>query len=131
MKKSLTLISFFLFSVLSTLAQSPAMDLYVKDIYGFNRPYKDFIDSGKSNVTLFVFWKTCCHTNLSMVDSLIEVSDESEFTDRIKIVLVAVDDVKTSNRVLPVVRTKGWTYDVIVDVNMELARAMQVYIPPQ
>lgn len=131
MKQLILLISFFVVSTLSAYAQYPGMDLYVKDLHGVGKPCKSYLDKKEGNVTLFVFWKTCCPANLSMIDSLIELKDDGEYSDKIKIVLVSVDDTKTSNRVLPVVKTKGWTEDVIMDSNMELARAMQVYIPPQ
>ena len=131
MRQFIVLISFFVFTILSAYAQYPGMDLYVKDLHGVSKPCKSYLDKKEGNVTLFVFWKTCCPTNLTMIDSLIEVKDDGEYSDEIKIVLVSVDDTKTSSRVLPVVKTKGWTEDVIMDSNMELARAMQVYIPPQ
>lgn len=123
------------FSVMSAYmglnAQYAMTDLVVKSIDGKTKPLKDFIVPSEEEVTLFVFWKTCCPTNLSMIDSLLELTDEYGYSEKITVVLVSVDDTRTIDRVLPVVRTKGWKADVILDVNMELARAMAVYIPPQ
>ena len=127
MRQFIVLISFFVFTILSAYAQYPGMDLYVKDLHGVSKPCKSYLDKKEGNVTLFVFWKTCCPTNLAMIDSLIEVKDDG-FSSLFH---VSTGDTKTSSRVLPVVKTKGWTEDVIMDSNMELARAMQVYIPPQ
>ena len=112
-------------------AQYPGMDLIVKSMDGKTSRLNDYINKDEGNITLFVFWKTCCPTNLSMIDSLLELTDEYGDSDKISVVLVSVDDTRSTERVMPVVRTKGWKADVILDVNMELARAMSVYIPPQ
>lgn len=107
------------------------MEMYVNNMHGNSRPLKDYVDTKEGNVTLLVFWRTCCPTNLSMIDSLININEEGDYTDKIKIVLVSVDDSRTSSRVLPIVKMMGWTDDVIIDSNMELAREMQVKLPPQ
>ena len=131
MRRLVISVTFWVVTILTAFAQYPGMDLYVNDLYGVSKPCVSYLDKTEGNVTLFVFWKTCCPTNLSMIDSLIELKEEGEYSDKIKLVLVSVDDMKTSSRVLPIVKTKGWTEDVIIDSNMELARAMQVHIPPQ
>lgn len=107
------------------------MDQYVKSMEGKTYPLSHYVNSDYGHVTLFVFWKTCCPTNLSMIDSLLELAEEYEGNDKLTVILVSVDDSRSTTRVLPIVRTKGWKADVILDVNMELARAMSVNIPPQ
>lgn len=112
-------------------AQYPGQGLTVKSMEGNSKPFSSYINTEDGQVTLFVFWKTCCPTNLNMIDSLFELTDEYGESEDITVVLVSVDDTRSTDRVMPVVRTKGWKADVILDVNMELARAMSVYIPPQ
>lgn len=117
--------------LLSINAQYPGYEMTVKSMEGSSKPLTKYINTDEGHVTLFVFWKTCCPTNLKMIDSLFELTDEYGNSDDISIVLVSVDDIRSTDRVMPVVKTKGWKADVILDVNMELARAMSVYIPPQ
>ena len=112
-------------------AQYPGQGLIVTSMEGNSKPFSSYINTEEGHVTLFVFWKTCCPTNLNMIDSLFEMTDEYGEAEDITVVLVSVDDTRSTDRVMPVVRTKGWKADVILDVNMELARAMSVYIPPQ
>lgn len=113
------------------VAQYPVIDMTVKSMEGKISPLSQYINNDDGHITLFCFWKTCCPTNLNMIDSLLEITDEYGKSGKLTVVLVSVDDTRTGNRVMPVVRMKGWEADVILDVSMELARAMSVNAPPQ
>ena len=131
MKKLILLIGVIISVFSGIKAQYPGQGLTVKSMGGNSKPFSSYINTEDGHVTLFVFWKTCCHTNLNMIDSLFELTDEYGESEDITVVHVSVDDTRSTHRVMPVVRTKGWKAEVILDVNMELARAMSVYIPPQ
>lgn len=106
-------------------------DQSVKDMKGGTKSLKRLIDTENGHATLFVFLKTCCPTNLTMIDGIFEIAEENDEKDKLKIILVSVDDIKTSNRVPTVVGYKGWDSEVLVNPNMELARSLMVKIPPQ
>jgi alkyl hydroperoxide reductase subunit AhpC len=48
----------------------------------------------------------------------------------IKIYAVSIDDTRTSGKVLPLVNSSEWGYEVVLDINSELKRAMGVNNPP-
>lgn len=117
--------------LLTYASQYNGYDLIVTSITGESKKLGEYINFEEGQVTFFVFWKTCCPTNLNMIDSLLELYDDYEDSKLIRIFLVSVDDSRSTDRVIPVVKTKGWKSDVIIDNNMELARFMSVYTPPQ
>jgi hypothetical protein len=131
MKRAINTILLAVFICLVGNAQYIENSMTVKSMNGKSKSLSSYIDKTEGHVTLFVFWKTCCPTHLSMIDSLLELTGENGFSDDITVVLVSVDDNRSTDRVMPIVKTKGWEADVILDVNMELARAMSVYIHPQ
>lgn len=47
-----------------------------------------------------------------------------------KIYSVSIDDSRSTAKVKPFVEGKGWEFDVLLDTNKELARAMNVNNPP-
>ena len=47
-----------------------------------------------------------------------------------KLVAVSIDDARNSKKVKPKVLGYGWTYQILLDENMDLARAMNVNNPP-
>jgi peroxiredoxin len=48
----------------------------------------------------------------------------------VELVAVSIDDAKTVKRVRPLVNGKGWDYEVLLDENHELKRAMNVINVP-
>jgi peroxiredoxin len=47
-----------------------------------------------------------------------------------KLVAVSIDDARNSKKVKPKVLGYGWNYEILIDENMDLARAMNVNNPP-
>lgn len=128
--KKLILSIFCLFHIGIGYAQDVWPSHKVTDINGKIRDLKSYApDSG---VVLFVFWKTCCPNNVTMINELQEVWLDYNDTDKpVKIVLVSVDDQRSVSRVKPIVSTNGWEFDVIIDKNMDMARMYHINIPPQ
>lgn len=124
---------FLLYGLLVTIgcgAQSYWPEQSVKDMKGRTRNLKDF--ASEKGATLFVFWKTCCPNNITMIEELYEVWSEYEDEEKpIKVVLVSVDDQRTASRVRPLVSSNGWDWEVIMDKNGNLARTYNIIIPPQ
>lgn len=111
-------------------AQSYWPEQNVKDMSGKTKCLSDYAQKG--GTTLFVFWKTCCPNNITMIDELYEIwSDYDDDNHPIKVVLVSVDDQRTASRVRPIVSTNGWEWEVIMDKNEDLARTYHAIMPPQ
>jgi peroxiredoxin len=48
----------------------------------------------------------------------------------VEIIAVSIDDSKTQKRVKPFLKGKGWTYNVLLDSNQELKRALSIVNVP-
>lgn len=111
-------------------AQSHWPQLHVKDMNGNSHGFSDY--APEKGITLFIFWKTCCPNNITMLEELNEIWQEYDNPEKpVKIVLVSIDDQRTASRVKPIVSTNGWEWDVIMDRNGDLARKYNIIIPPQ
>lgn len=104
------------------LAKLPAVDIQTVDGKIFNT--KDIQNDGKPIiVSLWATWcKPCIAELLAIAD---EYEDWVEETG-VKLYAIAIDDAKTSARVAPFVNGKGWEYEVLLDVNSDFKRAMNV-----
>lgn len=104
------------------LAKLPAIDIQTVDGKIFNT--KDIQNDGKPIIVSL--WATWCKPCIA---ELLAISDEYEdWVDEtgVKMYAVAIDDAKTSARVAPFVNGKGWEYTVLLDVNSDFKRAMNV-----
>jgi thioredoxin-related protein len=80
---------------------------------------------------LIVFWATWCnHTSTGLSDIQDDYLDHWLDEFDLKIIVISVDDVKTSNRAVSMANSNGWDFDVYLDVNGEFRRALGVNSAP-
>ena len=79
---------------------------------------------------IIFFWKSCCRTPNKMLSVISEEYDDWKEKTGVKIVLVSVDDSRSSNGVRPFINGMGWDYEVLLDENSEFKRAMSVTAIP-
>ena len=76
------------------------------------------------------FWATWCGPCIKEHNALDEVYQDWQDETGVKIYAVSIDDSRTTAKVKPFVEGKGWDFEVLLDVNKDLARAMNVGNPP-
>lgn len=111
---------------LAQTQQLPAVQ--VKDMDGQSVDFKSVADSGK--LTIISFWATWCVPCIKELEAINEVYAEWQKKYNVKLVAVSMDDMRTSKKVKPKVLAYGWTYQILLDENQDLARAMNVNNPP-
>jgi cytochrome c biogenesis protein CcmG, thiol:disulfide interchange protein DsbE len=85
-------------------------------------------NNGKSMI--LIFWKSCCSPNIKMLDEFNEVYSNWKEETGVKIYAISVDDARSSSRIAPLVNGKGWEYEVLLDLNSDCKRAMNVIATP-
>ena len=130
MKKTLIVILCMTFSISlfaqeakdKHLAKLPAVE--IQDLNGNPFNTKDIQNDGKPVIiSLWATWcKPCIAELLAIAD---EYEDWVEETG-VKLYAISIDDSKTSSRVAPFVKGKNWEYTVLLDVNSDFKRAMNV-----
>ncbi len=125
MKRSLLSIALLVF--VTAIAQAPQTlpSLVLKDVNGKNKNVADYAKTGK--VTIINFWATWCTpckkelTNIN--DNLYETWKDKYNVD---LVAVSIDNAKNVLKVKPSVDGQAWEFDVLLDVNEDLKRALNV-----
>lgn len=77
-------------------------------------------------ILILSFWATWCKPCNSELDAIKEVYDEWQEETGVKLIAVSIDDARSAARVKPWVDGKDWPFEVYLDQNKDLARAMNV-----
>ncbi|MEK0421733.1 MAG: TlpA family protein disulfide reductase [Bacteroidetes bacterium] len=129
MKNILLLASALIFFASQVHAQNQTLpSVQVKNMEGQPMDFKTVADSGK--ITVISFWATWCVPCIKELEAINEHYADWKEKYNLKLVAVSVDDARTSKKVKPKVLGYGWEYDIVMDENSDLARAMNVNNPP-
>lgn len=96
----------------------------VKTLQGKTINTSTFKNDGKPMV--ISFWATWCSPCKKELNNIAEVYEDWQDETGVKLIAVSIDDARNKHKVKPYVDSKGWEYDVYIDANQDLKRAMNV-----
>jgi len=126
MKNSLFLLT-FLFTI-STFSQKNLPDITLKTIEGKTYKINDTRDENK--IIVYAFWATWCAPCLKELDAINDVYDDWKDEIDVEVIAVSTDDSRTKKRTKPLVNGKGWEFEVLIDDNQDLKRALNIVNVP-
>lgn len=127
MKNSITFLM-LLFSVI-TFAQENVPNIDLTTIDGKKITLKDAVNKNEG-VTIVSLWATWCVPCLKELDAISEVYEDWQEETNVNLIAVSVDDSRTVKRVKPLINGKGWDYEVLLDTNNDLKRALNAATVP-
>ena len=127
-QKLLSILAVFLFTttVFSQTRMLPNKDVKTLDRNNFN--ITDLYNEG--NPIVISFWATWCKPCKKELNNIAEIYDEWQEETGVKIVAISIDDSRSMMRVGPYVNASEWEYEIYLDPNGELKRAMGVSTVP-
>ena len=123
---SLTLIAFI--STFSCGQNRTLPKVKVKTLNGSKVNFNE-IDNGSSPIVIS-FWATWCKPCIKELNNIAEIYDDWQEETGVKIIAVSIDDTRSMSKVAPFVNSSDWQYEVYLDPNGNLKRAMGVSTVP-
>lgn len=127
-KLAFLLFACFCFSGLHAQQKSDLPNVTLKDLNGKSVNISTLDNDG--NPIVITFWATWCKPCIKEHDALNDVYSDWRDETGVKIYSVSIDDSRSTARVKPFAEGKGWEFDILLDVNGDLKRAMNVSNPP-
>jgi thiol-disulfide isomerase/thioredoxin len=110
------------------LGEKTLPSISLNDINGQKVDVSSYGKSGK--ITVLSFWATWCVPCKKELTNIAELYDEWKTKYNMQIVAVSIDDSRSATKVKPAVEGQRWEYDVLLDVNQDLKRQLNIQSVP-
>ena len=124
MKIQKGIVYFFIFLYISSYSQDKMPSVFLKTIEG--KSINSKFTYNKNGLTIYSFWATWCVPCINELDAINKDFDKWKLETNVKLVAVSTDDARTKRRVRPLVNGKKWSFDVLIDENQALKRALNI-----
>ena len=119
---------FILFLFSSSLSAQGIPETPVKNKWGVSTPFSSLVK--EDTIYIVSFWATWCTPCIKELREISEIYSALQDSFRLKLIAVSIDDSRNSSKVFPKAVGEGWTYEVVLDQNQDLARSMNVVNVP-
>jgi thiol-disulfide isomerase/thioredoxin len=127
MKKNI-LLALILINSLTVLSQTTLPKVELKNIHGEYINLENVVE--KDQVLVVSLWATWCVPCINELDAIQEYYEDWQEETNFKLIAVSIDNSRTTSRVKPLVNGKEWDYEVLLDVNQDLKRALNANTVP-
>jgi len=123
MKKYLVILTVMF--VFNGFSQESLPNVNVKDLknktINISREYTE-----KDKIYVFSFWATWCVPCIRELEAINEKYEDWSEELNMELIAISTDDSRTQKRVRPLVNGKNWPYEILLDENQELKRALSI-----
>lgn len=126
-KYLLVFLSVIIYNV--TTAQNALPDTKIKSLSGNEIIFNTFGNNSDTAV-IVSFWATWCIPCIQELNTIHDQYEERQKETPFRFIAISIDDARTTQKVKPFVAGKGWPFEIYLDVNSDLKRALNIIDVP-
>jgi thiol-disulfide isomerase/thioredoxin len=115
-------IGLFLFISGNVMAQDALPDIALETLDGQTTSLLQ--EANQSPLTIISLWATWCVPCIKELDAISEIYVDWQEETNVSLIAVSIDDARTVRRVRPMINGKGWDYNILLDTNNDVKRAL-------
>jgi peroxiredoxin len=121
--------SFLLFLLVSSLiySQKNLPKLIINDIGGKKLNLNEL---SENNILLISFWATWCNPCIDELDTFNAMHSDLKTKYNTEHIAISIDDARSYSRVVPMVKSKDWDFEVATDINQKFKRLLNILVIP-
>jgi cytochrome c biogenesis protein CcmG, thiol:disulfide interchange protein DsbE len=108
----------------TTKSKNDIPSIKIKDVNGKEIDLQQLAKQGKP--VIFSFWATWCSPCKKELENINGVIDDWKKKYNVEIVAISIDDARNSMKVKPYVDGKKWDFPVLLDINQDVKRALNI-----
>jgi len=128
MKKAVLLLSLAILFTTALQAQKKLPAVQVETLFGKKTYASEFKNDGKP--IILSFWATWCKPCISELDAINDEYDDWQEETGVKLIAISVDDARSYATVKTMTAGKNWPFEIYIDKNQNLKRALNVLNVP-
>jgi len=121
------LLSFLIY--ITSSAQNALPDTKIKSLQGNEVMFNSFGNT-RDTAVIISFWATWCIPCIQELNTIHDQYEDRQKETPFRFIAISIDDSRTMQKVKPFVAGKGWPYEIYLDVNSDLKRALNIIDVP-
>jgi len=121
------LLSFLIYNTSS--AQNALPDTKIKSLQGNEVIFNSFGNT-RDTAVIISFWATWCIPCIQELNTIHDQYEDRQKETPFRFIAISIDDARTMQKVKPFVAGKGWPYEIYLDGNSDLKRALNIIDVP-
>ena len=125
--KKIALLLVLVLSFVFVSAQKNYPNITLKNLDGED---VNLVERSKGKLLVIDFWATWCGPCIQELEAINDEYEDLQDEMDFELIAVSIDNSRSKSRIRPMVNGKDWDYEILLDPNQEMKKALNFSAPP-